>query len=209
MSFAIAGGGSSSVAPTCYCGPGFSSPALRLHTLAAQISCQPCASADLLSPHKVAANEFIDEMMAPLKELSMRIHANPELNFEEHYAHSQITDFLEQHGLRVERGYAGFETAFLATIDLGEAGSMDGPTIVICAEYDALPKIGHACGHNLITEAAVAAALGVHGAIKSRGTFHGRLLLMGTPAEEGGGGKVELIRKGCFEEVDLAMMVRR
>ena len=149
-------------------------------------------------------------MAAPLAELSMSIWSNPELCWEEHHAHTQLTEFLAAHGFEVTPHFAGFETAFLARVNFGDAAAVAaGPTICICAEYDALPGIGHACGHNLISEAAVAAALGVQAGstVATAGAAGGTLLLMGTPAEESGGGKVEMIRKGCFDGVDVAMMV--
>ena len=98
--------------------------------------------------------------------------------------------------LRVERRLHGLDTAFRATL-----GNKPGPTIAILAEYDALPEIGHACGHNLIGTGAIAAAIGLTAA-----DFAGSVVVLGTPAEEGGGGKIKLINAGAFDGIDAAMM---
>ena len=147
-----------------------------------------------------AAPEAIESNKDDLQALSEEIWRNPELGFEENKAHQVLTDFLEKKGFSVERGYCGISTAFRATFGSG------GPNVCVICEYDALPEIGHACGHNLIAEAGVAAGLGVKAFLEETGSS-GRLTVMGTPAEEGGGGKVSLIEKGAFEGIDLAMMV--
>ena len=146
------------------------------------------------------ANSAIDSNKDELRTLSEEIWRNPELNFEETKSHQLLTDFLEKKGFSVERGYCDISTAFRATFGSG------GPNVCVICEYDALPEIGHACGHNLIAEAGVAAGLGVKAFLEEKGSG-GRLTVMGTPAEEGGGGKVFLIEKGAFEGIDLAMMV--
>ena len=120
---------------------------------------------------KVAA--AVDRLADDLEALSHKIHDNPELCFKEEKAHAWLTDFLEKHGARVERGVGGLPTAFRATIE----GSRPGPTIAIMAEYDALPSIGHACGHNVIATAG------------------------------SGAGKVRLLEAGVFRDVDAAMMI--
>lgn len=130
----------------------------------------------------------------------MEVWRHPELNYEEHLAHAALTAFLEQRGFLVERHYLGLETAFRATLPAAAAG--EGPTVAVCLEYDALPGIGHACGHNLITEAGLACALGVKQALPSA-----NLVVLGTPAEEGGGGKCRMLQRGAFADVDAAMMV--
>lgn len=131
-------------------------------------------------------------------ELARAIHALPELAFTEHRAAAAITELLAREGFAVERGVADLPTAFTAT-----AG--DGPlTVAICAEYDALPTIGHACGHNLIAGAAVTAALALRPVASELGV---RVVVVGTPAEEHGGGKVLLLERGVFADVDLALMV--
>ena len=156
-----------------------------------------------LAPGKIAdlkakAQRAIDSADADLRSLSLDIHAHPELNFAERHAHDLLTDLFERRGFAVERGVYGITTAFRATVGRG------APTIAVLCEYDALPKIGHACGHNLIAASGVAAGLGLQAAWEEgRGT----VLVLGTPAEEGGGGKIDLIERGAFAEVDAALMV--
>jgi len=151
---------------------------------------------------KAKVVESVDRLADELETLSLRIHANPELCYQEENAHAWLTDFLASKGFRVERGVGSIPTAFRATI----AGAGPGPSIAILAEYDALPKIGHACGHNVIATsgagagAAIAAALG-------RLPFAGAIHVIGTPAEEGGLGKVRLMEAGVFERVDAALMI--
>jgi len=156
------------------------------------------SGADAVKP-KVA--EVVDRIADDLERLSHRLHASPELAFKEEKAHAWLTEFLEKHGARVERGVGGLATAFRATIP----GTGAGPTIAIMAEYDALPGIGHACGHNVIATAGV----GAGAALAALGTlpFAGRIQVIGTPAEEGGAGKVKLMDAGVFEGVDAAMMI--
>jgi amidohydrolase len=143
----------------------------------------------------------VDRLGDELERLSHRIHEHPELAFKEEQAHAWLTEFLEKQGATVERGVGGLPTAFRATI----AGHGPGPTIAIMAEYDALPGIGHACGHNVIATAGVGAgaALAALGALP----FAGRVQVIGTPAEEGGAGKVKLLDAGVFRDVDAAMMI--
>ena len=152
--------------------------------------------------YKSIASEAIRKNKEELKELSKEIWNNPELNFKEYKSSAAIMDYLEKKGFSVTRGYCGLETAFKAEYGDKESG---GPNVCVICEYDALPGIGHACGHNLIAEAGVGAGLGVQGAIDAGLT--GRVTVMGTPAEEGGGGKVIMIERGGFTGVDLAMMV--
>ncbi len=147
---------------------------------------------------KSSALQAIDSVSTDLRALSLEIHDNPELNFEEHHAHMVLTEFLEKHGFSVERSAYGLATAFCAKV--GE----DGPKIALLSEYDALPGIGHACGHNLIAIASVAAGLGASEALAQCG---GTIVVLGTPAEEGGGGKIDLITHGAFSDVDAAMML--
>src|SRR5205814_10111105 len=126
----------------------------------------------------------------------------PELCFKEEKAHGWLTEFLEKHGAQVERGVGGLPTAFRATIE----GGGPGPTIAILAEYDALPGLGHACGHNVIATAGAGAGAALALAL-GRLPFAGRIQVIGTPAEEGGAGKVKLLEAGVFEGVDAAMMI--
>ncbi len=141
----------------------------------------------------------IDDAREELVRIALDLHAHPELNYQEHYAAKLLSDTLERQGFVVERGVGGVETAFRATL---EGGAGKGPTVALLAEYDALPDIGHGCGHNLIAMTAVAAGLGVQAVLK---TLPGRLVVIGTPAEEGGGGKVRLLKAGVFNDVDVAL----
>ncbi|MDQ3384415.1 MAG: M20 family metallopeptidase [Actinomycetota bacterium] len=140
----------------------------------------------------------VDELAPLLLETSHQIHANPELNFEERFASGLLADVLEQQGVEVTRGAFDLETAFDATV-----GS-EGPMIAVCLEYDALPVVGHACGHNVIAAAGLGAGLAAAALAEEAG---GRVRILGTPAEEGGGGKVLMADRGALEGVDAAMMV--
>ncbi len=142
----------------------------------------------------------VDRLATDLERLSHKIHDNPELGYQEVKAAGWLTEFLAAQGFKVERGVAGVETAFRATIETGE-----GPTIAILCEYDALPGIGHACGHNVI--AAAGAGAGAALAALKQQLPRGRIQVVGTPAEEGGGGKVRLVHGGVFKGVDAAMMI--
>ena len=140
----------------------------------------------------------VDELAAVLVDASRDIHAHPELAYQEHHAHDVLTDILEDEGVEVSRSAFGIATAFDA-----RAGS-EGPTIAICCEYDALPGVGHACGHNIIGTAGVGAGLAAAAMADEVG---GQVRILGTPAEEGGAGKVLLAEAGAFDGVDVAMMV--
>jgi len=142
--------------------------------------------------------EEVDRRADLLLEVSHRIHATPELNFEEKEAHDLLCAVLEGEGIETQRHAHGLDTAFL-----GRAGSA-GPDIAVCLEYDALPGIGHACGHNIIAAAGLGAGLAAAALAQECG---GRVSIIGTPAEEGGGGKVHQIAAGAFAGVDAALMV--
>jgi amidohydrolase len=135
---------------------------------------------------------------AALVGLSHAIAADPELAYDEHRAAERCAVLLEANGLAVERAAYGLPTAFAA-----RAGSR-GPHVVICAEYDALPGVGHACGHNIIAASAVGAGIALAALAEEAGL---RVTVLGTPAEESGGGKVDLIRAGALDGADAAMMV--
>ena len=141
----------------------------------------------------------IDGMADRLRAVSTDIFEHPEVKFEETRASKLLADELAKNGFRVELGAADLETAIYAV----HPARSDGPTVAILGEYDALPEIGHACGHNLIAAAGLGAALAL-GSIKAE--LPGALIFLGTPAEEGGGGKVLMIDAGLFEGVDAAMM---
>ena len=150
---------------------------------------------------KEKSSSTIDSYKEDLCQLSSKIWECPEIGFKEYKAHELLTNFLEKEGFTVERSYTGIETAFRATFGTGR------PNVCVICEYDALPGIGHACGHNLIAEAGIAAGLGLKAALGSSGAPKGRITVMGTPAEENDGGKVYLIENGAFDDVDFAMMV--
>ncbi|MGD2177227.1 MAG: M20 family metallopeptidase [Anaerolineae bacterium] len=131
--------------------------------------------------------------------MSKRIHSNPEVKFDERKASRWVSDAAREAGFRVEKPIGGLDTAFRASY----TGSGEGPTIAFLAEYDALPKLGHGCGHNLIGPASLGAALGLRTVMDD---LPGSMQLVGTPGEEGGGGKVILAEAGVFDDVDVAMM---
>lgn len=144
----------------------------------------------------------IDRIYEEMVELSDLIHSNPEIRLEEFKAAKWLTGKLEKYGFRVTRGVGGMETAFKA------AHSVEGekPVIAFLAEYDALPGLGHACGHNVSGAASLAAAIGLS-AVMDRHHIVGCVLVLGTSAEENYGGKVRLVKEGVFDGVDAAMMV--
>ena len=151
----------------------------------------------MLDP-KEAARTRLDEARDTLLDLSHRIHANPELGFKEEKAARWLSEALAKAGFEVERGACGLPTAFVA-----RAGN--GPLhIAICAEYDCLPGIGHACGHNIIAAAGVGAGIA---AAKVADEIGLTVSVIGTPAEEGGGGKIILLEGGAFNGVHASMMV--
>jgi amidohydrolase len=154
--------------------------------------------ADVVADVKRAARERVEQARDELVALSHRIHANPELGFEEERACGWLCELLDGAGLEVERGVGDLPTAFAA-----RAGS--GPLhVVVCAEYDALPAVGHACGHNVIAAMAAGAGLALARVADDAGL---RVTVLGTPAEEGGGGKILLLQRGAFDGAHAAMMV--
>ncbi len=147
---------------------------------------------------KRSARADVDRRLDGLVELSHAIHATPEIGFEEERASRWVAQALSDGGVDVEAGACDLPTALIAT-----AG--EGPlTVAICAEYDALPGIGHACGHNVIAAAAVGAGLALAPLADDLGIT---VKVMGTPAEEGGGGKILMLERGGFDGVGAAMMV--
>lgn len=147
---------------------------------------------------KRAAQAAVHRAQRDIVGLSHQLHANPELAFEEHESARAIADLLERHGFDVERGIAGLDTAFAATSGSGEL------VVAFCAEMDALPEVGHACGHNVIAAASVAAAIALAEVADSLGVC---VKVFGTPAEEAGGGKIIMLEAGAFDGVHAAMMV--
>jgi amidohydrolase len=158
------------------------------------------AAASVVSPEgsaeRIAAR--LEDLRGELLTLSHDVHEHPELGFEEHHAAEAVAAFVRARGIDVEVGAFGLPTAFRAVV------GGDGPRVAILAEYDALPGIGHGCGHNVICASAVGAFLALAPEIERLG---GSVELLGTPAEEGGGGKEIMARAGAFDGVDVAMMV--
>jgi amidohydrolase len=149
---------------------------------------------------KAGARSAIDARRDDLIELSHRIHATPELGFEEECSSAWVAEVLDAAGFEVRKPAYDLPTAFVATAGHGPL------TIAICAEYDALPSVGHACGHNIIASSAVGAALGLAGVVDDLGLT---IQVIGTPAEERGdsSGKILLLERGAFDGVHAAMMV--
>ncbi|KAK2158494.1 hypothetical protein NP493_1792g00012, partial [Ridgeia piscesae] len=139
--------------------------------------------------------------IAALAELSHDIWSHPEICYQEKHAHDVLTAFLEGRGFKVDRHFV-LETAFRAQWGSGR------PHVAVLCEYDALPEIGHACGHNLIAEVGVAAGLGLLAALRTphAAQHQGTVTVLGTPAEEGGSGKIDLLRAGVFIDIDVALM---
>ncbi|MHB8574578.1 MAG: M20 family metallopeptidase [Dehalococcoidia bacterium] len=142
--------------------------------------------------------EVVDGERATLLELSHRIHQNPEVAFQEFKASAWLADYLASRGFAVTRGAFEISTAFMARKGSG------APVVAFMAEFDALPGIGHGCGHNVIGTAGCGAGVALASVLKQTG---GTVIVFGTPAEEGGGAKVTMMRRGCLDGVDVAMMV--
>jgi metal-dependent amidase/aminoacylase/carboxypeptidase family protein len=152
-----------------------------------------------LDARKREVCETVERMRSDLVRLSREIHACPELAFEERFASARLVETLRSAGLEVTTGAYGLATAFAA-----EFGASDGPCVAVLAEYDALPEIGHACGHNLIATAGIGAGI----ALARLGVrLPGRVRVLGTPAEEHGCGKELMAREGAFSGVDAAIMM--
>ncbi len=147
---------------------------------------------------KAKVKDIVESQRRQLIQLSLNIHDNPELGFQEEKASTWLTNYLEDNGFHIEKGIAGLPTAFRATYGQGN------PRIALLAEYDALPKVGHACGHNIIAASAVGAGIASKLAIDN---FGGSVVVLGTPGEEVFGGKVDIVRADIFQGTDVAMMV--
>jgi len=147
---------------------------------------------------KLKIKDSVELQRQQLIQLSLNIHDNPELGFEEEKASTWLTSYLEDSGFHVERGIAGLATAFRATYGQGS------PRIALLAEYDALPKMGHGCGHNIIATSALGAAVASKSIIDQSG---GSVVVLGTPGEEVFGGKIDMVKAGAFKEIDVAMIV--
>ncbi|WP_159792004.1 amidohydrolase [Puerhibacterium puerhi] len=145
--------------------------------------------------------ERVDAELGDLLDVSHRLHAHPETAWQEHASAAVLADALEARGFTVERGAAGLETAFVAEHRTGTGAR---PTVGLVAEYDALPGLGHACGHNIIAAAALGAAWALAAVADELGVA---VRVVGTPAEEGGGGKIPMLEAGCFDDLAFAMMI--
>jgi amidohydrolase len=153
-----------------------------------------------MSPIKDAIAQAVDDLADDLQVVSRYLLDNPEIAFKEFKALTYLGQMLKDRGFTVEEGVGGVATAFVAR----PAGCRPSrPTVALLAEYDALPKIGHGCGHNLIAPASIGAALALRRVL---GEQAGGVVVVGTPAEEGGGGKVHLAQAGVFDQMDAAMM---
>ena len=148
--------------------------------------------------HKQLAEQRFSEVEEDLKDMSHWMYAHPEIAFQEFETSAKLAGYLTTHGFEVEYPAYGLDTAFVA-----RAGS-GGPEVVICAEYDALPGVGHACGHDIIATASLGAGLALSGLADELGF---RVTVLGTPAEEMKGGKIDLINAGAFEGAAISMMI--
>jgi len=144
--------------------------------------------------------DAIEENRQAIIEVAESIRLNPEIAYQERAASALVSSKIAELGYEVEREAGGLETAFRASLH----GRGDGPTVAVLAEYDALPGIGHGCGHNLIAGSGYAAAIGLQAVM---GEINGMFEVIGTPAEEAGGGKIQLADAGIFNDVDAALMV--
>lgn len=151
-----------------------------------------------LDDHQRAIVAAVDEAAECLVALSHEIHRRPELGHNEVYAAGLLADTLQARGFQVERNFTGLPTAFCARKGRG------GRTVAFCAEYDALPEIGHACGHNIIATSALAAGIGLGAVLEE---VPGTVLVVGTPAEESDGAKAVMVARGAFAGVDAALMI--
>ncbi|MEW8974138.1 MAG: M20 family metallopeptidase [Tissierellaceae bacterium] len=143
-----------------------------------------------------------DQNRKELEDISSYIHENPELSFEEYKAQEILCDYLEKNEFKIEKGIGGLETSFEGIYDTGIAGKK----IAFLAEYDALPDVGHGCGHNLIGTSAVGAGVILKEIIKEN-NIPGMIKVIGTPAEENGSGKITMVDKGVFKGLDAALIM--
>ncbi|KAI6781041.1 aminobenzoyl-glutamate utilization protein B [Emericellopsis cladophorae] len=159
---------------------------------------------ETVSPQFEAVSEYVDSIEDDLWRINKKIHDNPELGWEEEQAHELLTTFMEsQDGWKVEKSAYNISTAFVAVFE----GDSDGPVVSFNAEYDALPDLGHACGHNLIATASLAGALATAKIVRDE-KLPGKVILFGTPAEESLGGKIKMLEAGIFEDygIDVSIM---
>ncbi|PKC58966.1 putative amidohydrolase [Rhizophagus irregularis] len=163
---------------------------------------------NLTNEYANTAIKAIDDKSEDLRSISLKIHENPELEyiylaFKEIFAHNLLVEYLKDQGFKVTPSAYGLETAFVA--EFTSKGG-EGRVISFNSEYDALPEIGHACGHNLIAIGGVAAAIAIK-AVFEKHEIPGKVKLFGTPAEENGGGKIILIKAGAYNDVEISLMI--
>ena len=173
-----------------------------MHGARLSVSMHSCHVRYKMANYRDVVERELDEKRKWLQSVSEEIWHFSELGYEEVNSHAALVKALESEGFIVEKEVAGLKTAFRAKFGSGR------PNVAFLCEYDALPEIGHACGHNLIAEAGLGAGLGLKKFLeKSCGSLPGTVTILGTPAEEGGGGKIKMIQGGCFDDIDVAMMV--
>ncbi len=148
--------------------------------------------------NKEKVKASLDKLIPSLEEVSDWMYENPELGFEEYKTSEHLINYMRSNGLEVKTPVGGLDTAFSSSI-----GS-SGPLVVLCVEYDALPEIGHACGHNIIATASIGAGISLKEIAED---LNIRVKILGTPAEEGGGGKIVLLDEGEFEDASCSMMI--
>ena len=151
-----------------------------------------------MSNHKQEVIDRVDEVSKVLLDLSHKIHANPETAWQEFESSAAVAKTLSDHGFDVVEQVAGLATAFRAEYGSGDL------TVALCAEYDALPGLGHACGHNIIASSSVGAAIALANVANE---LNLKVVVLGTPAEEGGGGKIVMLERGAFDGIDVAALV--
>lgn len=156
---------------------------------------RPATNVSALKRQALAA---LDALAPEARELALRIHANPEIGFQERQAVEWVSAALSRHGYHVEVGVADLPTAIRARTQ----GASEGPTVGLIAEYDALAGLGHACGHNLMAAGMMAAAAALKTVLPQ---LPGSVVYYGTPAEEGGAGKILMLERGAFEGLDVAL----
>ena len=142
--------------------------------------------------------KHVTELNKELVDLSHWIHAHPETAWQEFESSAKVANVLRDHGFDVVEQVSGLPTAFRAEFGTGDL------TVALCAEYDALPGLGHACGHNIIASSSVGAALALASVADE---LKIKVVVLGTPAEEGGGGKIVMLERGSFDGIDIAALV--
>jgi len=152
----------------------------------------------IVSDQKQTVIDRVNEVSKELLALSHKIHSNPETAWQEFESSAVIAKTLRDHGFDVVEQVAGLPTAFRAEFGTGDL------TVALCAEYDALPGLGHACGHNIIASSSVGAAIALAAVAKD---LNLKVVALGTPAEEGGGGKIVMLERGAFDGIDIAALV--